>query len=86
MEKLACNNYVDFGKRQGRLGRTSWFKNSLVYLVVKLKVFKKVENKQFRLAENLTMGEAHFIQFIRLRNQLVVAVRDFSKKENLPPF
>ena len=31
------------------------------------------------------MGEAIFIQFIRPRNQLVVAVRDFSKQENLPP-
>ena len=31
------------------------------------------------------MGEADFNQFIRLRNQLVVAVRDFSKEENLPP-
>ena len=31
------------------------------------------------------MGEVDFNQFIRLRNQLVVAVRDFRKKENLPP-
>ena len=31
------------------------------------------------------MGEADFIQFIRLRNQLVVSVRDFSKEGNLPP-
>ena len=30
------------------------------------------------------MGEADFNQFVRLRNQLVVAVRDFSKEENLP--
>ena len=52
---------------------------------MKLKVFKRDENKQFRLAQNLTMGEADFNQFIRLRNQLVVAVEDFSKEENLPP-
>ena len=31
------------------------------------------------------MRKAAFNQFIRLRNQLVVAVRDFSKEENLPP-
>ena len=31
------------------------------------------------------MGEADFIQFIRLRNQLVVAVRDFSREEDLSP-
>ena len=52
---------------------------------MKLKMFKKVENKEFRLAQNLTMGVADFNQFNRLRNQLVVAVRDFSKKENLTP-
>ena len=52
---------------------------------MKLKVFKKDENKQFRLAQNLTMGKTDFNQFIRLKNQLVVAGRDFSKEENLPP-
>ena len=52
---------------------------------MKRKVFKRDENKQFRLAQNLTRGEAGFNQFIRLRNQLVVAVRDFSKEANLPP-
>ena len=47
-------------------------------------MFKKDENNQFRLAQNLTMGEADFNQFIGLRKQLVVAVRDFSKEANLP--
>ena len=51
---------------------------------MKLKVFKKEENKKFRLARNMTMGEADFSQFIRLRNQLVVAVKNFNKEENLP--
>ena len=78
-DKLACTDYVDFGKRQDRFGRISWSKNSFDYLDVKLKVFKRDENKQFRLAQILTLGEADFIQFVRLRNQLVVAVRDFSK-------
>ena len=52
---------------------------------MKLKMFKKDKNKNFRLAQNLTVGEADFNQFIRLTNQLVVAVRGFSKDENLPP-
>ena len=82
--KLACTDYVDFVKCRDRFGRISWFKNSFDYLNVKLKVFKKDENKEFRLAQNLTMVEADFKQFIRLRNQLVVAVRDFNKEENLP--
>ena len=84
-DKLAFRGYVDLGKCQDRFGRTSWSKNSLDYLDVKLKVFKRDENTQFRLAQNLTMGEADFIQLIRLRNQLVVAVRDFIKEEKLPP-
>ena len=40
---------------------------------------------EFRLAQNSTMGEADFNQFIRLRNQVVVAVTDFSKEGKLPP-
>ena len=51
---------------------------------MKPKVFERDENKQFRLAQNLRMGEADFNQLIRLRNQLVVAVRDFSTEESLP--
>ena len=84
-ETLACINYVDFAKAQDRFGRISWSKNSFDYLDVKLKVLKRDENKQFRLAQNLELGEADFNKFIRLRNQLVVAIRDFSKEENLPP-
>ena len=62
---------MDFGKCQDRFGRISsiW----------------KVENKEFRLARNLTMGETDFNQFIRLRNHLVVAFRDFNKEENPYP-
>ena len=76
---------MDIGKHQDRFGQIYWSKNSFDYLGVKLKVFRRDENKQLRLAENLTMGEAEFNQFIRLRNPLVVADRDFSKEENLPP-
>ena len=85
LDKLACTDYVDFGKCKDRFGRISWSKNSFDYLDVKLKVFKRDENKQFRLAQNLMLGEADFNKFNRLRNQLVVAVRDFSKEENLLP-
>ena len=83
LDKLAFTDYVDFGKCQGRFGRIPWSKNFFDYLDVKLKMFKRDENKQYRLAQNLTMGEADFYQFIRLRNKLVVAVREFSIEENL---
>ena len=85
LDKLACTDYVDFGKCQDRFGRNFWSKNTFNYLDAEPKVFKREENKQCRLAQSLTMGEADFDQFIRLRNQLVAAVRDFSKEENLPP-
>ena len=85
LDKLACTDYMYFGKYQDSFGRNSWSKKSFEYLDVKLKVFKRDGNKHFRLAQNLTRGEADFNQLIRLGNQLVVAVRDFSKEENLPP-
>ena len=85
LDILACTDYVDFGECQDRFGRISWSKNAFDYLDVKLKVFNKDENKDFRLAQSLTMGETDFNQFVRLRNQLVVAVRDISSEESLPP-
>ena len=69
LDKLTCTNYVHFGKCQDRIGRFSWSKNDSKYLDVKLKFFKENDNKEFRLVQNLTMGEADFNQFTRLRNQ-----------------
>ena len=75
---------MDFGKCQDSFGRFSWFKNDSNYLDAKLKVFKEDDNKEFRLVQNLTMGEADFNQFMRLRNQLVNA-ENFAREENLTP-
>ena len=83
LNKLACTVYVDFGNCQDRFGRTFLSKNFFDYLDVKLEVFKKDENKQFGLAQNLTMEEADFDQFSRLRSRLFVAVGVFGKEENL---
>ena len=85
LDKLARTDYVVFGRCQDRLGRTFSSKNSFYYLDVKLEVFKKVEDKEFRLTQNLTKREADFIRFIRLRDQLAVAGRDFSKEKDLLP-
>ena len=60
-------------------------KNDSNYLDVKLKVFKKDNNKQFRLVQNLTVGEGDFNQCMRLRNQLVNAAENFARQENLTP-
>ena len=66
LDKLACTDYVDFGKCQDRFGRLSWTKNDSNYLDIKLKVFKREDNNaDFRLRQNLSMGEVDFNQFIR---------------------
>ena len=52
----------------------------------KLKVFKREDkNAEFRLRQNLSMGEADFNQFIRQRSQLVVAADNFLREQNLSP-
>ena len=85
LNKLAFTDYVDFGKCQDRFGRIFWSKNDSNYLEIKLKVFRREDkNAEFRLRQNLLMGEADFNQFIRQRNQLVVASDNFLREQNLP--
>ena len=53
---------------------------------MKLKVFNKNnKEKDFRLVQNLTMGEAVFNQFMQLRNQLVNAAENSGTEEKLSP-
>ena len=85
-EKLTCTDYVDFGKSSHRFGRFSWTKNDSNYLNIKLKVFKREDkNAEFLLRQKLSMGEADFNQFIRQKNQLVVAADNFLREQNLSP-
>ena len=85
MDKLTWTDYFDYDKCQDRFGRFSWSKIDSNYLDVKLKVFKKGNNKEFRLVQNLRMGDTEFRQFNRLRNQLVSAAGNFAREENLTP-
>ena len=86
MDKLACTDYVDFGKSQDRFGRFSGSKVDSNYLDIKLKVFKREDkNAEFRLRQNLSIIEADFNQFIRQRNQLVVAADKFLREKILSP-
>ena len=77
LDKLTCTDSVNFGKCQDRFGRFS--------LDVKLKVFKKDDEKELRLVQNFTMVEADFNQLKRLRNQLVNTAENFAREENLTP-
>ena len=86
LDKRTCTNYVDFGKSSDRFGRFSWTKNDSNYLDIKLKVFKREDrNAEFRLRQNLSMGEADFNQFFRQRYQLIVAADNFLREQNLLP-
>ena len=86
LDKLTCNDYVDFGKSSDIFGQFSWTKNDSNYLDIKLKVFKRDDkNAEFRLRQNLSMGGADFNQFVRQRNQLVVAADNFRREQNLSP-
>ena len=86
LDKLACTDFVDFGKSQDRFGRFSWSKSDSNYLDIKLKVFKREDkNADFRLRQNPSMGEVDFNQLIRQRNQLVVAADNYLREQNLSP-
>ena len=86
LDKLTCTDYADFGKRSERFGRSSRTENDSTFLEIKLKRFKREDkNAEFRLRQNFSMGEADFNQFIRQRNQLVVAADNYLREQNLPP-
>ena len=77
---------MDFGKSEDRFGRFSWYKKHSNYLDIKLKVFKRGDKiAEFRLRQNLSMGEVDFKQFSRQRNQLTVAADNSLRKQNLSP-
>ena len=83
LAKLVCTDYMEFGKCHYRFRQISFSKDVSNYLDVKLKVFKKDDNKEIRLVKNLTMGEAEFSQFMQLRNELVLAAQNFAGEKKL---
>ena len=51
---------------------------------IELKLFKREDkNAELRLRQNVSVGEADFNQFIRERNQLVVAPDNLLREQNL---
>ena len=86
LDKLTCTDYIDFEKNSDRFGQVSWIKNDSNYLDFKIKVFKREDNNaEFRLRQNLPMGEADFNQCIRQTNQLVVAADNFLREQKSSP-
>ena len=77
--KLTCTDYVEFGKCQDRFGRIFWSKIDSNYLDVKLKVFKRDGNIDFRLVQILTIWEAAFNRFKRSKKELFIAPENFGR-------
>ena len=75
-DQLTCTNYVDFGKCQDRCGQFCWSKKDSNYVDVKVNGFRKDDNKEFRRLQKITLGEADFSQFLRLRDQLIIAAEN----------
>ena len=74
-----------FWKMSTQIWATFRSKNDSIYLDVKLKVSRKDDNKELRLAKNLTMRDSEFNQFMQLRIQLVIAAQNFRGEQNLSP-
>ena len=83
LTKPNCTNCVDLGKCQDRFELFYWSKTDSNYLDVILKVFKKDDNKEFPLVQNVTMGVTDRNQFMQLRIQTVIAAENYAKEENL---
>ena len=78
---------MDFGRNQDIFGPFFRSEKDSNYsdVDVKFKIFNKEDNKDFPLVQNLTMGEADFKQFMRLRNQLVIAAENFAREQKFGP-
>ena len=72
LDKLTCADYVNFGNCQDRFKQFYWSKNDS-------------KNLDVKMVQNLTMGEAKFNHFIRLRNQLVNKAENLAMEENFTP-
>ena len=89
-DKLTCTDFVDFGDNSERFGRISWTKiekngANMKFLDIQAKLFKKDSQGEFRMCQKIGMGERHFNDFMRMKNELVIAVAEFRKLQNLQP-
>ena len=85
LDTLTCSNYGDFGICQDRFGDFSRSKRDSNYSNLKLRVFKKDDNKDSRLAQNHTIAEADLNQFMQMRYQMFIAVENIGREQNLSP-
>ena len=86
IDKLYSTDYVKLGSCRDRFEWFFWSdETDAYYLDMKLKVFKKEDNKDFRLNQNITTAESVCHQFIQMSNQLAIAAIDFGGEQTLSP-
>ena len=83
LDKLTCTDFVAFGKCHDRFCRLSWSKSDSNYLVARIKAFRKDDTRDFRLVQNITLGESDLSMIVRLRNQLAVVAEQFGREQSL---
>ena len=84
IDKLYSTDYVNLGSCRDRFEWFFWSdETDAYYLDMKLKVFKKEDNKDFGLNQNFTMAVSFFNQFMQMSNQLAVAPIDFGGEQIL---
>ena len=88
-QKLACTGFVDFGKRENkRFGRISWSKHAenrakTALLDIKLEIFKIDQDGEFRMHQCLSISEKDFNDFMRMKDELLVATTEFATVQGL---
>ena len=91
VDKLLSTGFLDFGNHEkNRFGRISWSKHekngaNTKFLEIQVKVFRRNEQGEFKVFQNINMGELDFKDFIRMKTELVDAATDFGKQQNLQP-
>ena len=84
LEKLACTDHADFGKKP-RQNWTFFLCKKFQLLGCKTKSFQEKWQRRLPTGKKSKNGEADFNQFMRLRNQLVIQAEIVGTKEKLPP-
>ena len=85
LHKLTCTDNEDFSKGQDKFGQFLWSQNDSNYLDVKLKVFTKDDNKEFRLIQGFSMEKQLSTSFCDLGIKCDYAAEKFAREENLNP-
>ena len=80
LDKLACTDYVDFGKRQDWNGRFSWSKNDSNYMDIKLKVFERRQKCRISTETKPFNGRSWFQSVYSTKKSISCCSRQLSQR------